>query len=810
MLSIAFGEARIRCTGCAWLLAMLVPLTPAYAQDPVDALSETGVWTQDPVDAPIEPDAPTRDPDDAPSDTDAPVEGPVDAPSEMGLTTQAEDTLDTKPPTSDATTLAAPTGKRDWLALSICGTETMLAPPVPLPPEAATAPDSLFLEADEAQIDPQGISRYWGDVLVTRGKASLQADEISFQHRDEILRAQGNIRFRQSNLLQVQGDSAQVHLPTDSGEFNNARYLESTDGGRGEASRVLVEGRDLLRLENTTYTTCGSQKPAWKLSTKNLKLDQKKHQGTAKNVVLRAKNVPVFWFPYMRFPIGEERLSGFLAPSIGSTERNGTEFRLPYYWNIAPNLDATFTPRYMSDRGTMLETEFRYLHFSNSGYLNLSGLADDEQTGEDRGSIRWRHAQNFKYGWSAYADYGRVSDDQYLTDFGDDLATTSLPSIQQLAQVTFNDRNWQFNTTVQTFQDLSGSEPYKRLPQVTLSKRPMPPNRINWLLDTEIVNFGSDTLVPTGTRVDLQPGISYPYVTPGTFVIPKALLRYTAYDLADVDPGQPTTPTRTVPVASVDSGLIFERKFGAGYAGTTMTLEPRLKYIYVPERDQSDLPNFDSTPITPTLRQLFEEYQFTGADRVAASNRFTASLSTRVLSSSTGVERVFAGIGQAYRLDPEEGVPTTSNVFAELYGRTERHWTYGANIEWNPHTSETEIGNASVQYRSGKDNVALLRYRFLRDRVEAWQYAVYWRVSRRWQLIASQQYDLLQERDTERVFGFQYDSCCWGFRIVSQDFVVDDSPELSRTIFFEFVLKGLSNVGQRGRIEELLNRAIIP
>jgi LPS-assembly protein len=174
------------------------------------------------------------------------------------------------------------------------------------------------------------------------------------------------------------------------------------------------------------------------------------------------------------------------------------------------------------------------------------------------------------------------------------------------------------------------------------------------------------------------------------------------------------------------------------------------------------------------------------------------------------VERLFAGIGQAYRLDPEEGVPTTSNVFAELYGRTERHWTYGANIEWNPHTAETQIGNAGVQYRSGKDNVALLRYRFLRDRVEAWQYAVYWRVSRSWQLIASQQYDVLQSRNTERIYGFQYDSCCWGFRIVSRDFVIDDSPELSRTIFFEFVLKGLSNVGQRGRIEELLNRAIIP
>ncbi len=747
-----------------WALLLLLALTlPAYAQDPVDAV----------------------------------------VPVEMLDTAQEEQ------PKEDGSR-ESPAQTRDWLAPTYCGERVSLAPPMTPHADSATFPQALFLEADAADIDPAGVSSYFGNVSIQRGAASLQADTLDFRHSDETLEASGNIRFRQGDLLQIQGDAADVDLRNNRGEFNNARFFESQEGGRGEAQRIAVEGRDLLILEDTSYTTCASEKPAWKLTTGKLTLDQEKHQGTARGVVLRAKNVPVFYFPYMRFPIGDERLSGFLAPSFGSTDSSGTELRLPYYWNIAPNMDATFTPRYMSERGTMLESEFRYLFSSNGGTLDLSYLPSDQKFDDSRGAARWRHGQGWKYGWSGRVDYGRVSDTSYLEDFGGDLAATSVSHIEQLAEVANNSEHWVFNSRVQTYQTLSGDSPYKRLPQFTLKKRPQPPNRINWQLDTEIVRFDSDTLIPTGSRLDLQPGVSYPYRTPGSFVTPKLLMRYTAYDLTDVDTGQPENPTRSVPVFSVDSGLIFERGIGAGGFASTVTLEPRVKYIYIPERDQTDLPNFDSTRITPTLNQLFEEYQFTGADRVAATNRITAAVSTRFVDDRSGAERLVAGIGQAYEVESQQDVPTTSNVFAELHGRTDAHWVYGGRIEWNPHTQETEIGNAVVQYRTGRDNVAMLRYRFLRDQIESWQYAVYWRVSRSWQLIGSQQYDLLQRRDTERIFGFQYDSCCWGFRVVSRDFVVNESNEFNRTIFFEFVLKGLSNVGQQGSIDNLLNRAILP
>ena len=646
---------------------------------------------------------------------------------------------------------------------------------------------------------------------IRRGDVLLQADRISYRQGEDLFIAEGNVLLRDDDSLDILGNSARLNLSTRDGEITGARFYRPADGSQGRAARLRLQGGTRIELVETNFTSCDPEDPDWELVAGNILLDNATHQGHAEDVVLRFKGVPLLYLPYMRFPIGDARLTGFLFPSLGTTVETGTELRVPYYWNIAPNMDATFTPRWMSKRGTMLETEFRYLTPRHGGKLFLTWLPEDDLSGEERGELRWTHSASLARGWSAGIDFATVSDDNYLEDFGGNLASTSITHLEQLAQLVYTSREWTVTTRLQGYKTLSGAIPYRRLPQISFARRTLErPNRFNFLFSGELVRFDHPTDVPVGQRVDLQPGISYPLYTPGAWLTPKLVLRHTAYQLERVGPGQPDAPTRSLPVVSIDSGLVFERNFDWGQRALVQTLEPRVKYLYIPERDQSQLPNFDTTELTPTLFQLFRDYSFTGADRVAAANRITAALNSRILDPRNGRELLVAGIGQAFEFNPRPGEPSTSNLFAELHGQPTLDWDLGLRVEWNPRTDEAETITTRLRYRDAHNNAFFLRYRFLRDEVKNWEVGGLWRINARWQLIGLRQYDLINDRDTETIYGFQYDSCCWGLRLVRREYIADELGGSNNAILLELNLKGLSSFGDQKRIGRLLERGILP
>ncbi|UCE89187.1 MAG: LPS-assembly protein LptD, partial [Pseudomonadota bacterium] len=498
------------------------------------------------------------------------------------------------------------------------------------PPTALTkVPDDerVHIEADAADMHLELTSIYRGNAHAQFGTTHLEADLLRYDPKHETLDAEGNVRLTHDGDLFLRGSAAQLRIGTEQGTFEDASFRMYSTHSLGTASSIEAPDPDTLLLRKASYTTCNQPKPAWSLTSSKIKLDKIEKQGSATNVLLRAKGVPIFYWPYIRFPLTEERLTGFLFPSIGVSNKTGTDLRVPFYWNIAPSMDMTITPRYMSKRGLMLENEYRYLTRINGGELDFGYIPDDEQFGDDRGYFSWKHSGSPLRGWSTNINYNFVSDETYLEDLGGDLSSASLTSLDRIGEVRYDAASWSTSLRVQDFQTLSGTSPYARLPQYLFDLRlPTRYGKVNYHFNTELVNFDHSDRVPTGGRYDFQGGISLPWRHPAAYVTPKLIVRHTQYDLNDTTAVQEEKPDRTLPVASIDSGVFFERNTSAGNTPLLHTLEPRLKYLYIPERNQDDLPFFDTVLTTPSFARLFEDYVFTGPDRVADANRISAAL----------------------------------------------------------------------------------------------------------------------------------------------------------------------------------------
>ena len=673
-------------------------------------------------------------------------------------------------------------------------------PPIPEIPEIEG--EETHLQADQADVSREQVSVFRGNVIIQRGAAQLEADQANYHYLNEILDAEGNVRFTGAGLV-ITGTDAHADLKNNTASFNNARYYTS-ERANGTARKISLLDRYRLVLDEATYTTCEPDDPDWQMSASQVRLDRESQQGTAKHMVLRFNRVPFFYFPYARFPISEERLSGFLNPSIGNSNKLGAQFQLPYYWNIAPNYDATFTPWYMHKRGTMLKTEFRYLHSINQGQLRAHYLPKDEgYQDEDRSAFRWQHAgQPFK-NWVTHVDFSRLSDTDYLLDFGNSLDATSTTHLDQQGDVTYEAKNWLFKVNAQAFQTISGSIPYERLPQLLFkSHLPKLDNQLHYGLDAEWVQFSNDENVVQGERFDIFPSVSFPLRNDAGFIIPKLAYRYTQYELKETIPGTDPSPSRSLPTVSVDSGLFFDRDTQIGNTALQHTLEPRLYYVYTPYRDQDELPIFDTQQSRFNINEPVKADFFDGADRVEDANRLTAMLATRYISQNSGAELFMAGIGQVYYFDDRlvtlpGGTPQTqprSNIVALITTRPTRNWLFHYDTEWNTESEQFQRNSAELVYDRHKKLKLKLAYRYERNILETAEGGFDWQINPRWRLHGRELYDLLNERNQEAEVGLRYDSCCWAVALsVKERFVTITEPQ-DRSFFIELELKGLSSV----------------
>ncbi|HCS06238.1 LPS-assembly protein LptD [Pseudomonas lundensis] len=769
------------------------------------------------------------------------------------------------------------------------------------PTSKSDAPTFIGAKASRYQQEEQ-IATLAGDVVMRQGSMQIEADEASLYQAENRGELNGKVRLRDNGALIV-GDHADVQLDTGAAKVDNAEYILHKSRIRGSALYAKRGENAIIRLKDGTYTTCEPNSNAWQLKGNNITLNPATGFGTATNVTLRVKDIPVFYTPYIYFPIDDRRQSGFLPPSFSSSTDTGFMLVTPYYFNLAPNYDATLYPRYMTKRGLLMEGEFRYLTESSEGQFGAAYLNDKDDKRKDqtdykdtRYMLNWQHKGGLDSRVLTEVDYTKISDPYYFQDLeSEQIGVESQDYVNQQGSVTYRGDTFNAKLNAQAYQMATVTQitPYNKLPQITFNGAlPYHPGGVDFSYNTELVRFDRDlengdfinedgTRSPrldryvtglaraNGTRLNVAPSMSLPMTASYGYITPKLKYMYTQYDL-DLDgigktqmtaAGQKfnSSQNRSVPIASIDSGLYFDRNtqwFGTNYR---QTLEPRAFYLYVPERDQTDIPVFDTGESTFSYGSLWRDNRFSGSDRVGDENKLSLGLTSRWIEEN-GFERQRISVGQAYYFKdrkvqmpdiPENRDDSTSSVspYALEYAyRFNRDWRATADYNWDPETRSPRSGSAMMHYQpeDNPNKVVNIGYRYRNDQVRYNQYtgkweigggdfgvkgqpgyikdyykiqqhdfSVIWPIVPQWNVISRWQYDYNRNRTLEAFGGFEYDNCCWKLRLINRYWVDNDeytqeaptNEKGDHGLFLQIVLKGLGGVVGT-KVESFLDKGI--
>lgn len=669
----------------------------------------------------------------------------------------------------------------------------------------------------DAQLGAEPRVGLTGGVLVRRGTRLAGADTANYDPDDSTLRLTGNVRYQDPNT-NITSDAAEFSYSTGSVSFAGAEFRLGQSGARGAADVINVSQSGTLRLRDVRYTTCPPDSNDWLLQAADIELDTNTGQGTARNVALRFQGVPFLYAPRLSFPLGDARKTGFLTPEIGSAARSGNEIRAPYYWNIAENYDATFSPRLLTNRGLQLAGEFRYLTERHSGDLSVEYLPDDDVISDTRSYVDFNHRTDFASGWRAIVAASDVSDGNYFEDLRGSLSATSITHLNRRFEFEYFGQNWSMLGRVQDYLTIDDNiaatdDPYQRLPQLLF--RGALPRRFlgaQASLDAELVNFDRNVGV-TGWRLDMQPRVSFAVERPGWFVNPEVVLQHTQYELDNTTVGQRTNPSRTMPTSSLDAGLVLERMMNG--SNRIQTLEPRVLYVHTPHREQSDLPVFDTIVPDLNLVQLFRKNRFLGVDRVADTDQLSVGVTTRIVDGADGQELMTATIGQTRYLS-QQGVTlpddeffgrSSSDYVAELQFLALKNFNFDIGHQWSPGNQNTTRSEARLQYRPAQNKVLNLAYRFRRGSLEQGDLSWSWPLSQNWNFVGRYNYSLRDREVLEQFYGLEYESCCWGLRLVSRRYVSTREGTQDSTFGLQLVLKGMASVGTGA--DRILERGIL-
>ena len=705
-----------------------------------------------------------------------------------------------------------------------CAAEFVVMPRLPFAIPIGDDGKTTRVVADDAQVEGEADKVYFlsGGVTVQRGAQWLQGDRVVYRNAHSDADASGNVNIWQNDLL-LSGDRARFSFDSERGTIERARFFLKERHARGDAEQIAIESKTQTTLQHTTYTTCDQHDASWHLHARSLTLNTADNIGTATHVWIDFMHVPFLYFPYLDFPLAG-RKSGLLFPTFGRSGRSGIRVAQPFYWNIAPDRDATLTVQNFSARGQQLLGEFRYLNPQSNGQLNFEHLPQDKIASADRNYVAYAHHWSPARAWLGDLNYRYASDKNYFVDFGDRLSTATTLNLERNARLSYRGDIVTAQAGVVDYQTLDNSIIYNKLPELTLHAQP-PRDYLGLRpqLSADAVRFEQQTQV-SGTRVMAYPSVSYPVEGVAGFVRPKLGVHHTQYALTRQAADTPNDPTRTVPVFSTDSGVTFERDLDFNARGFVQTLEPRLFYLYVPYRDQTRLlvDNalnrelcFDCGLSALSYAQLFAENRFAGGDRFGDANQFSLALTTRVLDP-VGVERLSASIGQIHYLrDREVTLPPLlggkvetaprSDLVAELRAHPLRYVDVSSTLQWNSALAAYTQANLLLRYQPHKRKIMNFGVRLTRDPTtgiltqQELDASVVWPLLPNWNLIARRNYSLLDSRDKEWIAGLEYDGCCWALRAVSHGYVLPSTtqhPTLQNSFMLQLELKGLASVGQ--------------
>jgi LPS-assembly protein len=700
------------------------------------------------------------------------------------------------------------------------------------PTTQATDIDGDTLDGTEGQV--MNLS---GNVLLRRGDQVLATDRLSYDQEKETYTAEGSVRYQDRGMRLV-AERAKGDQAKDTHELENIRYQLIRRRGNGGAKRITMEGSQ-GSLFGSTYSTCPPEDRAWELRAQRIDVDTERGMGTARNATLRVGKIPVLYLPWFRFPIDDRRRTGLLYPAISQSGRNGFDWRQPIYLNLAPNYDATLTPRFMSSRGLQLGGEFRYLTETGRGVFDAAflpsdnlttrerdeeiaeGVPDDNRRRNDRGFARFVGSQNFGPHWQARANMAWISDPRYLDDASNNLNGAVNSFVTSDIGLYGRGRDWEASIMADHWQladyTLRDSDlPYNRLPRGHVRWERRFGRMLTFGIEAEAVRFDHEEFAG-GTRLDLRPSLSLPLEGASWFVKPTLAWRYTGYSLENdaALPGRDDRPSRSLPIATLDAGLYFDRQARWGGDSYLHTLEPRIFYFHAPYREQNGIPLFDTRPLTFGWGQLFRDNRYSGADRQADGNQLTIAVSTRLIREADGRERLSASFGQIrYFEDSRVVVPGESPIeqgksawiIDTNYAPNDR-WTIGASYQWDPKEGRRDLASLRTRYLIGDKGIVNFSYRYRRDLLEQGDLSFLYPINPNWSLVGRYYYSIRDKQLLEGIAGVQWESCCIAVRLVGRRYLRGRDGDLNNAIQLEIELKGLGSAGPD--TEGRLRRAIL-
>ncbi len=707
-------------------------------------------------------------------------------------------------------------------------------------PVGIASPGPTHIEADQISGYDQRELVADGQVVMRNLREQLEADWLRYDPASDMAEARGNVTFMRGRD-RLEGSALKLKLEARLGDMQQVRFRFVGQDGmpvRGGAQNLAFVGPDKYQMEQASYTSCPPGNQDWALKIDDLNLDYVGSLGTARRVRVEFMDVPILYTPWMDFALDDRRKSGFLTPTYGASDARGLELMTPWYWNIAPNRDATITPRVMTKRGVQLGGEFRYLEPVYNGALSGEFLPNDQNGDGHRYRLQLRHRQQFGAQWSGGLDYEKVSDDRYFADLSSQVKQTSQVNLLRQANAHYNGGWWQASALAQSFQTLQDPaalldpskrivEPYSRLPQVVLTA-----SRDQHWGDSAVVtaatrfDFNSELVYfdhPGGSRVQgarlhANPSLSFPLQTPYSVVTPRLGWYLSHYALDDSSrtlsdslalpaSGRFADTTRSLPMLSLDSSLFLEREFDFRGARYTQTLEPRAYYVYIPYRDQTRIPVFDSSRRDLSLDQLFSENQYVGVDRINDANQLTLAVTSRFLEPGSGVERLQTTLAQRFYFSGQRvtlpGLAARSGNSTELLAHASGQITprlrLNTGIQYDTGEGSLTKANFGGAWRGGPGRLINADYRYTQTSLaqaglNQIDVSLQWPLTPKWYGLGRLNYSLKDTRMVEGLAGFEYNAGCWSLRGVMQQIATAETTATT-AFFLQLELRGLTKLG---------------
>ncbi|WP_037459250.1 LPS assembly protein LptD [Shewanella sp. HN-41] len=723
--------------------------------------------------------------------------------------------------------------------------QCIIEPPVPRivsqPGIDAADLDKIRIISDrsEAEMGKQAI--FTGDVVFSQGDRHIAADEAILDQATEQFDANGNLVFQDSNFT-VTAESLQAQMRSNRATLKSAQYWLHGQQVHGDAEKLQITMNNNLILTNTNFTTCPPDNVSWLLEAEKIKINSEEEWGEIWNAKLRVGGVPVFYIPYMTVPVSDKRKSGFLYPSFSTSTTNGFEVSTPYYWNIAPEYDLTFTPNYMTNRGLFTKTEFRYLTGeAQNGRVNLEYLGSDKliSGSPNRYLYNWQHQGAIDKNWRVQANFTEVSDNNYFNDLKSDVNRATDNQLSRIGEVSYFEHNWDLSTRVQDIKVLGEDEkPYQVMPQVNFNYRAANFwNNLDFGFNSELTNFShQDSDVNTATRMHMAPSVTLPIHGPSGSFTSQVKLMQTNYWQQNNDSTEELdeSVSRTIPQLRINGQINFERYTALFDQNYRQTLEPQFQYLYVGYEDQRGIGIYDTAQLQDDYFGLFRDRRFSGLDRIADANQVTLGVTTRLFDDHNQEATKFS-LGQIFylqdsKLGYEDNIfeqnQSTSVLAAELDTRLSSDWYLGAAIQYDTNTSENKKTEVTLDFRPEANKLLQLSYRYVPDllnsntndlvNISQAGFRGAWPISDNLYFVGNWYYDLNESRSVETYTGFQYESCCYALRLsyhyrIKTNYddnigsaVIDEREQFESGVYLNLVIKGLGGSGPLG-VTDMLN-----